>query len=72
MDENLAGYLERCRRATELPLAVGFGITSRKDVAMLEAKADMAVIGTATIKLVDREGAEAVGSFIRDLAVAAE
>ncbi len=69
MDENLAGYLDRCRRATELPLAVGFGITSRKDVAMLEAKADMAVIGTATIKLVDREGADSVGSFIRALAV---
>ena len=68
MDENLAGYLERCRRATELPLAVGFGISSRKDVAMLEAKADMAVIGTATIKLVDREGVDAVGPFIRALA----
>jgi len=68
MDENLAGYLKRCRRATELPLAVGFGISSRKDVAMLEAKADMAVIGTATIKLVDREGVDAVGPFIRTLA----
>jgi len=68
MDENLAGYLDRCRRATQLPLAVGFGIGSRKDVAMLEGKADMAVIGTATIKLVDREGSDAVGPFIRDLA----
>jgi len=68
MDENLAGYLERCRRATELPLAVGFGISSRKDVAMLEATADMAVIGTATIKLVDREGVDAVAPFIRALA----
>jgi len=37
-------------------------------VAMLEGKADMAVIGTATIKLVDREGAAAVGTFIRSLA----
>ncbi len=68
MDENLAGYLARCRQATELPLAVGFGIGSRKDVAMLEGKADMAVIGTATIKLVDKEGAKAVGPFIRELA----
>jgi tryptophan synthase alpha chain len=66
-DENLAGYLARCRQATELPLAVGFGIGSRKDVAMLEGKADMAVIGTATIKLVDLEGAGAVGPFIREL-----
>ncbi|WP_417913086.1 tryptophan synthase subunit alpha [Candidatus Electronema sp. TJ] len=67
MDSNLADYLSRCRKATELPLAVGFGIASREDVGMLEGKADMAVIGTATIKLVDREGAAAVGPFIRSL-----
>jgi tryptophan synthase alpha chain len=68
MDSNLAEYLSRCRKATDLPLAVGFGIASREDVAMLEGRADMAVIGTATIKLVDREGAAAVGPFIRSLA----
>ena len=67
MDSGLAEYLARCRKATDLPLAVGFGIASREDVAMLEGKADMAVIGTATIKLVDREGAAAVGPFIRSL-----
>jgi tryptophan synthase alpha chain len=47
---------------------VGFGISSREDVALLEGKADMAVIGTATIKLVDQKGPEAVGPFIRSLA----
>jgi len=67
MDDNLNEYLSRCRRSTTLPLAVGFGIGTRKDVAMLEGKADMAVIGTATIKLVDREGADEVGPFIRAL-----
>lgn len=68
VDSGFADYLARCRKATDLPLAVGFGIASREDVAMLEGKADMAVIGTATIKLVDREGAAAVGPFIRSLA----
>jgi tryptophan synthase alpha chain len=68
VDDSLAAYLARCRKATELPLAVGFGIASREDVAMLEGRADMAVIGTATIKLVDREGTAAVGPFIRSLA----
>lgn len=67
VDDSLAAYLSRCRKATELPLAVGFGIASREDVAMLEGRADMAVIGTATIKLVDHEGAAAVGPFIRSL-----
>ena len=68
MDSSLAAYLSRCRKATDLPLAVGFGIASREDVAMLEGRADMAVIGTATIRLVDREGPAAVGPFIRSLA----
>ncbi len=67
MDADLENYLTRCRRATDLPLALGFGISSRQDVAMLEGRADMAVIGTATIRLVDDRGPEAVGPFIAGL-----
>ncbi|MBB5349012.1 tryptophan synthase subunit alpha [Desulfoprunum benzoelyticum] len=60
-------YLARCRRATSLPLAVGFGIQNRDDVAALIGRADMAVIGSRTIRLVDEEGPEAVGPFIASL-----
>ncbi|KAB2888570.1 MAG: tryptophan synthase subunit alpha [Desulfobulbaceae bacterium] len=60
-------YLVRCRRATSLPLAVGFGIQSREDVAALIGRADMAVIGSRTIRLVDEEGPGAVGPFIASL-----
>jgi tryptophan synthase alpha chain len=67
LDAGLADYLQRCRAATDLPLAVGFGIVSAGDVQMLVGKADMAVIGTATIRLVDEQGPEAVGPFIRGL-----
>ena len=66
-DQTLEEYLARCRRTTDLPLAVGFGISSREDVALLTGKADMAVIGTATIKLVDAQGPAAVGPFISGL-----
>jgi tryptophan synthase alpha chain len=66
-DHGLDQYLARCRRATDLPLAVGFGISNREDVDMLTGKADMAVIGTATIKLVDSQGPAAVGPFIAGL-----
>lgn len=67
MDSDLVQYLARCRAATDLPLAVGFGIASRSDVAMLEGKADMAVLGTATIRLIDDQGPGAVGNFIAGL-----
>ena len=67
IDASLSDYLTRCRRATSLPLAVGFGISSRADVRQLTGKADMAVIGTATIKLVDAQGAAAVGPYMWEL-----
>lgn len=60
-------YLERCRNATDLPLAVGFGIQDKEDVTNLIGKADMAVIGSQTIKLVDEKGAKAVGPYIASL-----
>jgi tryptophan synthase alpha chain len=60
-------YLGRCRAATNLPLAVGFGIQGRDDVASLAGRADIAVIGTRTIRLVEEEGAAAVGPFIAGL-----
>ncbi len=66
-DRPFNDYLARCRRATELPLAVGFGISSREDVAALRGKADLAVIGTATIRLVEEQGPEAVGPFLAGL-----
>ncbi|MBU0664217.1 MAG: tryptophan synthase subunit alpha [Proteobacteria bacterium] len=65
--EEVLEYLGRCRQATSLPLAVGFGIQDRDDVSALIGKADMAVIGSQTIRLVDEKGAGAVGPFIAGL-----
>ena len=65
--EHLGAYLARCREATDLPLALGFGVKDRADVDFLKGKADIAVIGTQTIRLVDRGGTRAVGEFIRGL-----
>ena len=67
MDDTLSQNLSRYRKATDLPLAVGFGISNREDISMLEGKANMAVIGTATIRLVDEQGPGSVGPFIADL-----
>ena len=66
-DSDFDAYLSRCRSSTSLPLAVGFGIRDKADIETLTGKADIAVIGSATINLVDSDGAEAVGPFIRSL-----
>lgn len=65
--EQLEAYLERCRAATKLPLAIGFGVRDRADVEFLTGKADIAVIGTQTIRLMETEGIGAVAPFIRSL-----
>lgn len=67
MDDTLTDYLKRCRAATSLPLAVGFGISGRDDVAFLKGKADIAVIGTKTIRLIEEQGTAAVTPFITGL-----
>lgn len=66
-DHDFNAYIARCRKATSLPLAVGFGIRSKKDIDFLAGKADIAVIGTETIRIVDEKGADAVGPFIAGL-----
>jgi tryptophan synthase alpha chain len=63
----LQGYLSRCRAATDLPLALGFGVKDRADVDFLRGKADIAVIGTQTIRLMDTQGVGAVEDFLRTL-----
>lgn len=65
--QELEGYLARCRQATDLPLALGFGVKDRADIDFLTGKVDIAVIGTETIRLVDQHGVGAVGGFIRSL-----
>ncbi len=67
LNEEFDSYMGRCRQATDLPIAVGFGISSKEDVELLTGKADIAVIGTATIKLVAANGPHAVGPFIASL-----
>ena len=65
--ENLAAYLDQCRQSTRLPLALGFGIKEKSDIDFLKGKADIAVIGSQTIRVMEAEGLEAVGDFIRGL-----
>ena len=65
--DELRAYLDRCRQATDLPLALGFGVKDKADVDFLKGKADIAVIGTQTLRLVDTRGVGVVGDFVRGL-----
>ncbi len=65
--EDLTDYLARCRNATDLPLAVGFGVKDKADVDYLKGKADIAVIGSQTIRVVEEKGPKAAGDFIKSV-----
>ncbi len=65
--KELDSYLSRCRKATRLPLALGFGVKDKQDIDFLKGRVDIAVIGTQTIRLVDKEGIDAVPAFIEGL-----
>jgi tryptophan synthase alpha chain len=65
--EDLSGYLARARAATSLPLAVGFGVKEKQDVDFLRGKADIAVVGSETLRVLERGGLPAVGPFLSGL-----
>jgi tryptophan synthase alpha chain len=71
VDTNFSGelseYIVRCRRATPLPLALGFGVKEKADIDFLKGKADIAVIGTQMIRVMEEDGVDMVGDFIRCL-----
>jgi len=64
---DLQSYLDRCRRATRLPLAVGFGVQTKEDIHFLKGKAEVAVIGTRTLQVMETQGIDAVGAFLQGL-----
>jgi tryptophan synthase alpha chain len=61
----------RLRRYTQLPIALGFGISNAEHVAAVAQFADAAVVGSAIVALIEKSTPEqapaAVGAFIRGL-----
>jgi tryptophan synthase alpha chain len=53
MADDLPALLRRVRAATQLPLAVGFGISQASHVSMLGGLADAAVVGSALVSEIE-------------------
>ncbi|WDE98408.1 tryptophan synthase subunit alpha [Lentisphaera profundi] len=67
MSTDLDVFLGRCREATDLPLAVGFGVSSKEDTDYLTGKADMAIVGTASLRAWENGGEQELGTFLKNL-----
>ncbi len=65
--KELSTFLSRCRLGTSLPLSLGFGVKEKTHIDYLKGKADIAVIGSQTIRVMEQKGLASVGGFIRGL-----
>ena len=64
---DLKNYLKKIRRYISVPIAVGFGISKPEHVQALAGHADIAVIGSAIIKKIKKDGVNSVQGFINSL-----
>ena len=71
----LPGMVERLRSVTDLPIAVGFGISSAQQVRQVVAVADAAIVGSAIVRRIAEHAAagpqrvvEEVSRFVAELA----
>jgi len=76
LPDDLPALLRRARSVTQLPIAVGFGISLPGHVSVLGGLADAAVVGSALVSEIERApsvdaASEALGNRIRALKQAA-
>ena len=70
MPEDASGLVKRIRRYTKLPIAVGFGISTREQFASVGKFAEGAVVGSAIVQAIEQNPgreAAAVAEFIKQL-----
>jgi tryptophan synthase alpha subunit len=66
LSPDLGAFLERVRRQTELPLAVGFGISRREHVESLRGLADAAIVGSAIVDSIEAAPQQEREKRVRD------
>ncbi len=65
----VADLLEKCRAATTLPLALGFGLTTGGDLQLLhDSQADIGIVGSALLQAWEEGGEDAYAKLLRELA----
>jgi len=69
ISRELGPLIERARRHTELPLAVGFGVSNPEQVREVTKDADAAVVGSALVRAIEDRyaagGPDAIEHFVR-------
>ncbi|MBQ9010943.1 MAG: tryptophan synthase subunit alpha [Clostridia bacterium] len=67
---DLPAMVRLAREATDIPCALGFGISTPEQAATMASIADGAIVGSAIIKLLEKYGREAppaIGEYVRSM-----
>jgi tryptophan synthase alpha chain len=67
LSDTLGQSISAVRRATPLPVAVGFGISTADQARTVGRMADGVVVGSALVDVLGRDGVRAAGKFLRTL-----
>lgn len=67
---DLASIVKVVREASDIPCAIGFGISTPEQAAAMSAIADGAIVGSAIVKIIAEYGKDApdkVGEYVRNM-----
>ena len=67
---DIASIVELVRKNTDVPCAVGFGISTPEQAAKMAGMSDGAIVGSAIIKIIEKYGKDAagpVGEYVHDM-----
>ena len=67
---DLASIVEVVRQNTDIPCAIGFGISTPEQAGRMAGISDGAIVGSAIIKLLEKYGKDApqyIGEYVRSM-----
>lgn len=70
INNELVEFLKQIRRHSDLPVAVGFGISTPEQVAILKPYADYAIIGSQALQVLQQQGTSGLRTYWQALATA--
>ncbi len=68
LDQSLDSVIARCRRASDLPLALGFGLSEGKTIQQLQGKVEIAIVGSALLRSWQEKGPQGYQHHLAGLA----
>ncbi|MGN0143341.1 MAG: tryptophan synthase subunit alpha [Clostridium sp.] len=66
LDEGTVDYLEHVRKIVDIPMCIGFGISSKEIVSEVKDHCDGVIVGSAIVKRM-AQGRDTVIDFVKDL-----